>query len=167
VSGYTFRTGQDVIRTADIPDGLTAVLSGHIHRAQLLSKDLEGKPLAAPILYPGSIERTSFQEKDEKKGYLTLALRKTAKGMSRRFRFHELPARPMVQIGVEAAKLSSNGLRSWLKKELREIPADAVVQLKVRGPLEDDHWSHLSAAALREVAPPTMNVTLARVNDQR
>jgi len=30
-----------------------------------LQKDLKGKLLNAPVFYPGSIERTSFAEKDE------------------------------------------------------------------------------------------------------
>jgi DNA repair exonuclease SbcCD nuclease subunit len=38
--GYTFRYAQDVIRSSDIPPGFTAVLAGHIHRFQVLQKDL-------------------------------------------------------------------------------------------------------------------------------
>ena len=66
--GYVFRRGDDVIKTSDIPAGLAAVASGHIHRFQVLSKDLTGRPLAAPVCYPGSMERTSFAERDETQG---------------------------------------------------------------------------------------------------
>ena len=59
-------------RRASCRRGVAAVLSGHIHRHQVLTCDLGGRPLAAPVLYPGSIERTSFAEKDEEKGYLVL-----------------------------------------------------------------------------------------------
>ena len=94
---FTFRNGDDVIRAADIPEGLTAVLSGHIHRFQVLTRDLKGHPLRAPVLYPGSVERTSFAEKDEKKGYLVLELDSGSPGKpALRWKFHELPARPMV-----------------------------------------------------------------------
>jgi DNA repair exonuclease SbcCD nuclease subunit len=55
------------VRAGDIPQGFAAVLSGHIHRFQVLHKDLRERPLAAPVFYPGAIERTSFAEKDEKK----------------------------------------------------------------------------------------------------
>jgi DNA repair exonuclease SbcCD nuclease subunit len=79
--GYTFRYAHDVIRTNDIPPGFAAVLAGHIHRFQVLKKDLKGKPLNAPVFYPGSIERTSFAEKDEPKGYLILEFE--ASGISR------------------------------------------------------------------------------------
>jgi len=58
--GYTFRGGSGVIRGRDVPSGFAAVLAGHIHRHQVLRTDLSGLPLAAPVFYPGSIERTSF-----------------------------------------------------------------------------------------------------------
>ena len=54
---YTFRGASDVIRGRDIPRGFAAVLSGHIHRYQVLTSDLSGRSLAAPVLYPGSVER--------------------------------------------------------------------------------------------------------------
>ena len=72
--GYTFRRGADVIRGRDLPAGFAAVLAGHIHRRQVLTADLAGRPLAAPVLYPGSIERTSVAERDEPKGYMTLEI---------------------------------------------------------------------------------------------
>jgi exonuclease SbcD len=55
---YTFRSGPDVIRGRDIPTGFAAILGGHIHRSQVLRRDLGGRELAAPVVYPGSIERT-------------------------------------------------------------------------------------------------------------
>ena len=60
-----------------------AVLSGHIHRFQVLTKDLWGRPIKIPILYPGSIERTSFAEKDEPKGYLKVELKKARAWLAR------------------------------------------------------------------------------------
>jgi DNA repair exonuclease SbcCD nuclease subunit len=161
VSGHTFRNGHDVIRMADIPKGLTAVLSGHIHRAQLLTKDLQGRPVAAPVLYPGSIERTSFAERGEKKGYLTLVLESgSRRGTERRFRFHELPTRPMVKIEIQASELNGRDFSLWLQKRLRELPDDAVVSLKLRGQLQGK-WVHaISARSLRALAPQGMNISL-------
>ena len=73
-SDYVFRYNADVIRGRDLPAGVAAVLSGHIHRHQVLTADLGGRPFPAPVLYPGSVERTSFAEKDEPKGYMILEL---------------------------------------------------------------------------------------------
>jgi hypothetical protein len=36
----------------------------------VLTTDLRGTALAAPVLYPGSIERTSVAEADEEKGFM-------------------------------------------------------------------------------------------------
>lgn len=153
---FTFTSGSDVVRTADIPSGLTAVLSGHIHRAQAITTDGAGRPLRAPVLYPGSVERTSFAEKDERKGYLTLAL--DTRGNLRGWRFHELHARPMIRIELTAKELSNDNLESWLRRRFRSLPQDAVVQLKMDGP---DVPRELHAASLRALAPESMNVSLS------
>ncbi len=58
-----FRTAADVIRHKDMPEKIDAVLSGHIHRHQVLIRDLENRTLRTPVLYSGSIERTSFAER--------------------------------------------------------------------------------------------------------
>src|SRR5690606_35456248 len=50
---YTFTTADDVVRVRDVPDAFAAVLSGHIHRHQVLTADLRGRTLPAPVLYPG------------------------------------------------------------------------------------------------------------------
>src|SRR5215831_18423782 len=66
---FTFRFGGDVIRTADLPRNVAVTLSGHIHRHQVLH------PAGLhPILYSGSIERTSFAEAQETKGFVVLEL---------------------------------------------------------------------------------------------
>ena len=54
-SGYTFRYAHDVTRIGDIPHRFSAVLAGHIHRFQVLTKDLTGnskalKPSSLPAL---------------------------------------------------------------------------------------------------------------------
>ncbi len=67
VKGYVFRKSKDIVYTRELPQNLTAVLCGHIHRRQILRKDIKGRPLPFPIVYPGSIERTSFNEMEEEK----------------------------------------------------------------------------------------------------
>lgn len=71
---YVFRRHPDVIPGRAIPRGFAAVLAGHIHRHQVLTTDLSGRPLAAPVFYPGSTERTSSAERNEAKGYVTMEL---------------------------------------------------------------------------------------------
>jgi len=156
---YTFTNASDVVRTADIPKGLTAVLSGHIHRAQVLTRDLNGRPLPAPVLYPGSVERTSFAEKDERKGYLTLALERSGRLLG--WRFHELPARPMVRMELGPRELERDNLEVRLRRSLDTLPADAIVQLKVQLRADGAIPQILGAASLRALAPSSMNVNVS------
>jgi exonuclease SbcD len=158
--GYTFRYAPDVIGSGDIPPGFAAVLAGHIHRFQVLQKDLKGMPLNAPVFYPGSIERTSFAEKDEPKGYLILEFEAggTAAGTLRNWIFHELPARPMSQLDLNAAAMNGPQIQSWIQSRLYEIPADSVVKLKVHGKISAEASAVIRAPALRALAPKTMNI---------
>jgi DNA repair exonuclease SbcCD nuclease subunit len=164
--GYTFRYAQDVIRTGDIPAGFTAVLAGHIHRFQVLKKDLKGMPLNAPVFYPGSIERASFAEKNEPKGYLILEFEAsgTAAGTLRNWTFHELPARPMRQLDLHAAAMNGRQIQSWIQSRLYEIPADSVVKLKVHGNISAETLAVIRAPALRALAPSTMNIDATLVD---
>ena len=160
-SGYTFRGGADVIRGADIPTGFAAVLAGHIHRRQILTADLSGRPLAAPVLYPGSIERTSFAERHEPKGCMRLELRPGAEGgRLESWTFHELPARPMVDLEVAVEGLNRERLAERLRRSLAGVDPDGVVRLTPLGRPGPGAADLLGAASLRALAPATMTVTL-------
>lgn len=71
---YVFRRGPDVIPGRSIPAGFAAVLSGHIHRQQVLITDLRGRMLASPVFYPGSTARTSSAERLEDKVFVILEI---------------------------------------------------------------------------------------------
>ncbi len=162
--GFTFRAGEDVIRTADLPGDVAAVLSGHIHRHQVLRADLGGRPLPAPVVYAGSVERTSFAERDETKGYVTLALGLGGRGgRLLDLAFHPLPARPMrvheVADGAHPARLEP-GVRAAIAGS----PKDVVLQLRVPESLAGADV--LRAARLRALAPPTANVTVSVLRDR-
>jgi len=156
---YTFRYNHDVIRTSDIPEGFTAVLSGHIHRFQVLTKDLKGQQFAAPVFYPGSIERTSFAEKDEKKGYLILEIN-TGNGTIIKWSFHELPARPMVTVDLNIENNKYFNTQQWLVNTLKDFPEDSIVRIKIRGIFDRKSLSVFKAESLRSIVPDTMNVNV-------
>jgi DNA repair exonuclease SbcCD nuclease subunit len=160
---YTFTTAADVVRARDVSSQFAAVLSGHIHRHQVLTTDLAGRPLAAPVLYPGSIERTSIAETDEPKGFVIVRVSQA----SVRWEFRRLPARPMIRRDVAAGGMSPASLESAVRAIIDCAPPDAVVSIRVDGPLTDEQWRMVSAARLRRFVPETMNVdvrpTLVRV----
>ena len=159
--GYTFRRGTDIIRGCDIPAGFAAVLAGHIHRQQVLGTDLVGHPLAAPVLYPGSIERTSAAERDELKGYMILEIvADDDGGRLESWDFHRLPARPMIDVDLNPAGLTSQRLAAKLKRALAEIDPDAVVRLRLTGVPEGQAHEVVRASTVRDFAPPTMTVTV-------
>ena len=93
-SDYTFRWAPDVIPGRAIPRGFAAVLAGHIHRHQVLRRDLQGRDLAAPVFYPGSTERTSSAERFEPKGFLAMSIEadRATGGRVSSWKFHELSA---------------------------------------------------------------------------
>jgi DNA repair exonuclease SbcCD nuclease subunit len=162
VKGHTFRSGRDIVRGRDIPHGVAAVLCGHIHRAQVLGRDLAGRTLAAPVFYPGSVERTSLAERDDAKGYLILELEGDGNRGGRvvGHDFHELPARPMFSVLLDASDLTPGELENRLRGEFSGIPEDAVVHLRIEGKLSPGSERVIRAQGLRALHPPSITVTV-------
>lgn len=162
-SNYTFRSGRDIIRGMDIPTGFAAVLAGHIHRNQVLTHDLAGNRLTAPVIYPGAIERTSFAERQEQKHYalLEVAVGETHGGEVRSLDFIRLPTRPMVMLTVDLAEIDHSSLEDQIRKQLTLIDPDAVIRIKFLGDLSDEHLKIINAANLRKIVPPSMNISIS------
>ena len=160
---FVFRYGPEVIRGGDIPGGFAAVLSGHIHRAQMLTHDLRGRRLATPVVYPGSVERTSFAERDEEKAYAMLTL-DPAKEVAEQLvdvSLVPLPARPMVELVLKPDDLGDESLVQHLHKRLAALDPDAIVRVRLEGPPEWEVREIIGAAVLRQLAPETMNISMA------
>jgi exonuclease SbcD len=162
-NNFTFRGGPNVVPGRALPPGFSAFLSGHIHRAQVLTHDLRRRPLVAPVIYPGAVERTSFAERSEDKGYMLLTLDMEAphKDGLLRVSFQPLPVRPMVSLVLDPDNPDPGALRNRLVEELKLLDPDAVVRVQFRGPYAEQVSRTLSASDLRQVAPPTMNVDLS------
>ncbi|HUQ82572.1 MAG TPA: metallophosphoesterase [Gemmatimonadaceae bacterium] len=157
---YTFTTAADVIRGRDIPKGFSAVLSGHIHRHQVLATDLRGAPLAAPVLYPGSIERTSIAEANEQKGFMIVEVACDGAEARVSWQLHGLPARPLVRRELSVADVAPDVLEAVVRAMIADAPDDAVLTIRVVGALGEHAGRVLSAANLRRLSPASMNVEL-------
>jgi len=166
---YTFRYAADVVSAGDVPAPFAAVLAGHIHRHQVLTADLRGRPLPTPVIYPGSIERTSFAEREEGKGYVVLeaAPGDVRGGVLRRWTFHALPARPMVIEEIRAGGADHSVVHRLLADAIRRAPADAVLRIRVRGVPTPGGFAALRAASVRALTPPTVNVEVVLVDVER
>jgi exonuclease SbcD len=169
---YTFRSGPDIIPGQDLPGGFDAVLSGHIHRRQVLTHDLgrrsvAARSLPAPVIYPGSVERTSFAERDEEKGYAVVTLGPPGSDAPLHVAFEPLPARPMVALVLELPAPDRGAVASLLASRLRALDPNSIVRVQLRGPNAGASLDALSARCLRDLAPPTMNVDLAWSSQNR
>jgi DNA repair exonuclease SbcCD nuclease subunit len=144
---FTFTTARDVIRAADLPRDVAVTLSGHIHRHQVLLANNR-----APVIYAGSVERTSFAEAPETKGYVVLELTHAGLGA---FEFRELAARPMVRCTLSFDGISAADAHARVLAAIASTPSDAVVQLRA----VDAVPPTLTAAVLRTMAG-SRNVTI-------
>jgi DNA repair exonuclease SbcCD nuclease subunit len=159
---FVFRRGADVLAAAQLPAGFAAVLAGHVHRGQVLTRDLAGRPLAAPVLYPGSTERTSFAERHEPKGALLLTVEasSTRPGGEARWELLPLPVPPMIDLELDPAG-SAEAVSERLRAVLAPLDPRSVVRLRLRGRPAPAALPALRAAALRALAPPAMHLSIA------
>ncbi len=158
--GFTFRSGPDVIPGGSVPAGLTAVLAGHIHRAQTLGG---GAGAEVPVFYAGSIERTSFAERNEPKGFFDLTIGAPDRGPARVVAadFIELPARPMTDIALPS-DIEPRLVGGFLQRASRCCAADAIVRITPCGEPNPAVTRELTAAFVRAHFPQTANVQLSR-----
>ncbi|MDN5354041.1 MAG: repair protein SbcD/Mre11 [Candidatus Cloacimonadota bacterium] len=151
IKNFTFRYGRDVLPLEYIPEHIDSVLSGHIHRAQVL----QHKNLTA--IYPGSTEKTSIVEKDEQKGFVYLELDQD--GL--KYNFEKLPTRPMYNLEVDFYSEDEQRVVNWLQAHIQEFPQEAVVRLKCDIP---QTRKLLKAELLQNIFPNTMSYRLAPIS---
>ena len=157
---FVFTTAADVIRGREIPREFAAVMTGHIHRHQVLTVDLDRRPLGAPVFYPGSIERTSFAEMDETKGFMVVRIAESEGDCDVRSEFRQLAARPMIRQELRAHGMSMRAVESGIRAIIATSPSDAVLSIHVDGLPAEAPWPALSSARLRAFIPETMNVEI-------
>ncbi|MBT3756926.1 MAG: DNA repair exonuclease [Candidatus Cloacimonetes bacterium] len=163
IEGFTFRYGIDVLPLEMLPADYHAILSGHIHRAQIFHYEKEEKQI--PVIYPGSTERTSIVEMTEEKGFYELIFDELENNWELvETKFHILPTRPMVRIDITKLTEDEKVLRNLLEAELSKLDQNSVVRLRCEIP---EARKLLRAELLRELTPKTMTLTLAPVYRKR
>ncbi|NIS82182.1 MAG: metallophosphoesterase [Anaerolineales bacterium] len=162
-SNYTFRSGPEVIRGEDVPGDFAAILSGHVHRSQTLRKDLAGQQLKSPVIYPGSVERTSFAECNEVKHYVRLQVTRSEQegGKIVDLLYEPLPSRPMITLEVTIADADRQTLEEELRSRLADVDPDAVVRVHVHGDIPLALHRVFNAENLRTLAPESVNVSIS------
>ena len=162
IPGYTFLRGAEVIPCRDLREEFDLILSGHIHTHQIL--DFEGRSdgRIRHVCYPGSTERTSFVERDERKGYVIIEIETEGGGESPSIspQFHGIPIRPMVRLEIDNGSDDLPAARHAIVQALAGLPSDAVVQIRMNDPL-------MGEPELRSLAPAEMNVSVAPIQPRK
>ena len=127
------------------------VALGHIHRYQDRNRDAFERGEGPPVVYSSSIERISFKEYDDRKGFVLVDIKagETAAegggGKTTRYEFVDTPARRFVPIEVDA-RGTTTPTEIVLAAIARHDTADAVVRVRYRV----DEGQHVDAGAVRE-----------------
>ncbi|MDQ7040172.1 MAG: exonuclease SbcCD subunit D [Rhodothermus sp.] len=117
------------------------VALGHIHRHQNLNPD------GIPVVYSSSIERVSFREADDPKGFVLVDIQTDGTRKQTRYRFVETPARRFVDLHVDA-RGNTDPTESILKAIARTPVTDAVV--RVRYQVDEDQVGHVDMRRIRK-----------------
>jgi DNA repair exonuclease SbcCD nuclease subunit len=158
VQNYTFRSNHDTIRAVDIPSGFSAILSGHIHRAQILTHGLDNSLLNSKVYYAGSIERTSFAERNEQKGYFILTVNASINGGEIiEHKFVPLPIRPMIDCEIKVRNNSKIEIISEILKQSKQWHKDSIVKIKLNNNTQFNKYAP-TIKEIRQVLPETMNI---------
>ncbi|MBT3421701.1 MAG: metallophosphoesterase [Bacteroidetes bacterium] len=154
---YTFRKNEDVIQMKDIPMHYDAVLCGHIHREQILWKNEQNKKL--PIIYAGSVERTSFAEKEEIKGFYVLEFDEKKQNRN----FVPLNTRPMVDISIPENLNSAIDLVNYLLDESKSLDSRSILKIKCTN---EEIRKLLTPKLLDEVFKPSIITQISGWNQE-
>ena len=104
--------------------GIDYVALGHIHRRQDRN---EGS--APPVVYCGSIERISFKEWEDPKGFVVVSIENKNGKKETSYSFKETPARPFVPIQIDARQ-SAYPTETIIQAIERVDIQDAVVRIR-------------------------------------
>jgi len=152
---YVFSHGENVIPKKLIPLDLDFIVSGHIHRAQIVH--IRGLLKTVPVIYPGSVERTSFQEQNEDKGFYAIECDKRNGTFTWNADFHTLPTRAMITLDLDIINTDVEDVMQYLNEKIAVMDDNAILRLISHKP---EIRQRLTASALREIAPSTMNIEL-------
>jgi DNA repair exonuclease SbcCD nuclease subunit len=139
IEGFDGYFGQEVhIRKSSIPRRFQLFASGHLHHQQKKTVN------ETPIYYPGSTERTSFNEEFEKKGFYSLELDRT--GVIHE-EFHPTPARRMETLDCQV--LGQASLTRQVQEALEKTQdTEKILRVRVTGRVTLDQLSTYKRASL-------------------
>ena len=130
-----FTVGQLACRPIDY------VALGHIHHPQ--NRNPDGHP---PVVYAGSIERVTFKERDETKGFMLVEIDPDADPRTRCTHV-ETPARPFCAVQVDARETASPTDHILAALDGADVE-DAIVRVRYR--VDEDQAAGVDLGRIRE-----------------
>lgn len=152
---FHFRTGRrDTVSRMHVPTDFAYIAAGHIHRYQILPHPLKS---GLGFVYPGSIQRMSFAEMHEDKGFIEGEL------LHDRIetRFVSLPAWGMEMVEVKAAGLSSGECEEAIKEQFWRFNEDLVIRFNLTGGTRLRDYPDMDFTRIREQMPPVLECQFA------
>ncbi len=125
------------------PPPIDYVALGHIHRFQ----DRRTDPEAPPVVYCSSIERISFKEADDPKGFVLVTIETEDGRKQTSYEFVETPARRFLALGVDA-RAAVDPTERILQEIARHDVEDAIV--RVRYHIDEAQVPQIDARRIRE-----------------
>jgi DNA repair protein SbcD/Mre11 len=152
---YVFRSGRgDTVDRHTLPTQFDYVAAGHIHRFQVLDHPL--RP-GIKVAYPGSIQRMSFAEKDEEKGFIEGEL----EGNRIDVRFRPLPAFSLECVDIAAAGLTARELEREIERESWRVHEDLILRFNLTGGEAAADYPNLDFTRLRALFPTVLESQFA------
>lgn len=108
-----------------------------------------------PIVYSGSIERTSFQEMNEEKVFLEFDIDEYK---SIKFKTHILPTRPMLKLILDKSWHNDNYI-SKFKQIIEKLDENSIVKIDS---IEKRNYDFLKFSFLKEIFPKSINIEISR-----
>lgn len=128
-------------------DPIDYVALGHIHRYQNRNDDPEG----IPVVYSSSIERISFKEHEDDKGFVLIDIDTSGPEKKTTFAFVPTPARRFVAIQVDARE-AANPTETILAAIAERKVEDAIV--RVRYHIEEAQTPLIDISRIRAALKP-------------
>jgi DNA repair exonuclease SbcCD nuclease subunit len=152
---YVFRSGRrDTVDRYTLPPAFDYIAAGHIHRFQVL--DHPCRP-GVKIAYPGSIQRMSFAEKDEEKGFIE----GTLEGDRVHTRFRPLPAYALESVDIAAAGLTARELEREIEGESWRVHEDLIIRFNLTGGETAADYPDADFERLRALLSPVLECQFA------
>lgn len=152
VHNFEFRNRKDTLDISDLPGKYNYIFSGHIHKHQVLQAK------ATPIIYTGATERTMYDQINETCGYVLFEIDQTG---NTAWEFQPIPLRPMRQIRLNDQVFEMAELKKILKHQMKDYPADTIVQISAEA---KETLFNLSKLSTNGHFLETMNVDITGFN---